>query len=174
MCKQARARLSVELGPLKREWDAYCAQRGLTPSEGLRQFVAKVIANATNQPQPHQPLPARQGPCKQIGIALTHAELARVKSAAYLDGFTANRWIVALIRAYLTDEPQLGNRELTLLAESNQQLAVIRRQLGELARHVNATGCIDGLDGEQIRATIDAHLRTVAKLLRRNLDRWSR
>ena len=58
--------------------------------------------------------------------------------------------------------------------ESNQQLAVIRRQLGELARHVNATGCIDGLDGEQIRATIDAHLRTVAKLLRRNLDRWSR
>ncbi|BEV53999.1 MULTISPECIES: hypothetical protein [Burkholderia] len=105
---------------------------------------------------------------------MTHAELARVKSAAYLDGFTANRWIVALIRAYLTDEPQLGNRELTLLAESNQQLAVIRRQLGELARHVNATGCIDGLDGEQIRATIDAHLRTVAKLLRRNLDRWSR
>ncbi|PRD85649.1 hypothetical protein C6P88_34365 [Burkholderia contaminans] len=56
MSKQARARLSVELGPLKQEWDAYCAQRGLTPSEGLRQFVAKVIANATNQPQPHQPL----------------------------------------------------------------------------------------------------------------------
>ncbi|MCA8157591.1 hypothetical protein [Burkholderia contaminans] len=93
---------------------------------------------------------------------------------AYLDGFTANRWIVALIRAYLTDEPQLGNRELALLAESNQQLAVIRRQLGELARDVNASGCIDGLDGEQIHATIDAHLRTVAKLLRRNLDRWSR
>nr|WP_244137365.1 hypothetical protein [Burkholderia pyrrocinia] len=174
MSTQARARLSVELGTLKAEWEAWCAQRGVTPSEGFRQFAAKTIGMAAGQPATRAPLPPREGPSIRIGIGLTRTEHERVRAAAYVNGFTANRWIVALVRAHLTDEPQLGNRELTLLAESNQHLATIRKLLGELTRSSDATEQVEKLDWERTRAVIDAHLRTVAKLLHSNLDRWSR
>jgi hypothetical protein len=90
-------------------------------------------------------------------------------------GLHSNRWIVALIRAQLTREPQLGTRELLLLSTSNQQLAVISRSLGQLARGggVGLT-CQELADFEGIREQIDAHLRAVVSVIRANLDRWSR
>lgn len=169
-----RARLSVELGPLKAEWETWCAQRGVTPSEGLRQFAAKAIERAADRPDTRASFPPRDGPCIRIGIGLTRTEHECVRAAAYVSGFTANRWIVALIRAYLTGEPQLGNRELALLAESNQQLAVIRKLLGELVRSSDTSPSRQGPAWEDTRAAIDAHLRVAAKLVRSNLDRWSR
>ncbi|CAM2189068.1 hypothetical protein QZM64_14200 [Burkholderia cepacia] len=174
MSEQARARLSVELGTLKPEWEAWCAHRGVTPSEGLRQFAAKAIESCTDRPDTRPSLLVRDGPGIRIGIGLTHTEHAYVRAAAYVSGFTANRWIVALIRAHFTNEPQLGNRELALLAQSNQQLATIRKLLGELLRRQDASPSRDTLSWEHTRVAIDAHLRTVARLLRSNLDRWSR
>ena len=49
-----------------------------------------------------------------------------------------NRWIVAVIRAQFMHEPQLGEREIRLLADSNQHLATIVTLLGRLQAHGGA------------------------------------
>jgi len=171
---QVRSRLSVELGTLKLQWATWCAQRGVTPSEELRRIVAETVRIGKNQRETPQALPACDGPCERVSIGLTDVELDRVRGIAYVHGFTPNRWIVALVRAQLTGEPQLSNREMILVAESNKQLATIRTLLSECARGAAAADCHKSIDWEQIRTAIEAHMRTVAKLLRSNLDRWSR
>ena len=91
-------------------------------------------------------------------------------------GLTSNRWIVALIRAQLMREPQLGVQEMRLLSDSNQQLAVISRWLGELAREGRGAYIASNESGDigAIRKQVDIHLRAVMAVIRANLDRWSR
>ncbi|WP_342706061.1 plasmid stabilization protein [Burkholderia arboris] len=115
-------------------------------------------------------------PRARIEIRLTLAELDVVGLRARASSLTPNRWIVALIRANLMREPQLGMQEIRLLAESNQQLATISRWLGQLVRDRGAA-CIESHESGEVRVIreqIDAHLHTVAAVIRANLDRWSR
>ncbi|WP_311767355.1 hypothetical protein [Burkholderia contaminans] len=91
-------------------------------------------------------------------------------------GLHSNRWIVSLIRAQMTGEPQLGEPELHALAVSNQRLAEISRLLGQLARADSAEPVNRDLRSEwvELRSRVDEHLRTTAAIIRANLDRWSR
>jgi uncharacterized membrane protein len=115
-------------------------------------------------------------PRRRIEIRLTNIELETVEQRAAAFGMTGNRWIVALIRAQLKREPQLGVHEMRLLSDSNQQLAAISRWLGQLAREERALNMEANLNNRfgVIRDQIDAHLRAVAAVIRANLDRWSR
>ncbi|WP_434106217.1 plasmid stabilization protein [Paraburkholderia caffeinilytica] len=109
----------------------------------------------------------------RIEIRLTVAERNAVALRAAAWGLNSNRWIVALVRTQLTREPQLGGRELLLLSVSNQQLAVIGRLLGQLARGGGAAlTCQKLADFGGIREQIDTHLRAVTGVIRANLDRW--
>lgn len=172
MGSRIRARIAVELGALKPIWQARCAQRGVSAGEGIRQLVAESVEVALDPPDTAAVLSVPSEPFVRIGVGLTPAEMDCVKALAQLHGFTANRWIAALVRAHLTGEPQLGNREMILLAQSNQQLAAIRTRLGELARSTSEGPAVS--DWERMRTVILMHLRFVAQLLQRNLDRWSR
>ncbi|WP_421046889.1 plasmid stabilization protein [Paraburkholderia sp. A1RI-2L] len=112
----------------------------------------------------------------RVEIRLTAAELSAVEQCATALGLSGNRWIVSLIRARLTREPQLGDHELHALSLSTQQLAGISRLLGQLARAGGAElACHDlGCDWADMRKQIDDHLRATAAVIRTNLDRWSR
>ena len=77
-----------------------------------------------------------------------------------------------MVRARLVHEPQLGEREMRLLADSNQYLATIVTLLGRLQARGDVSDAARVLQGT--RAVIDAHLRAVTQVLRANLDRWSR
>ncbi|KAE8755323.1 plasmid stabilization protein [Paraburkholderia madseniana] len=174
-----RERLCVELGAVRPRWDAWCARRGVTVGEGVRQLIA-VAVNAEADDRPVEIESGLTRPIvgesrSRIEIRLTAAEKMVVEQRAAASGLHSNRWIVALIRAQLTGEPQLGARELLLLSASNQQLAVISRSLGQLARGGGAGfTCQELADFEGIREKIDAHLRAVTGVVRANLDRWSR
>jgi hypothetical protein len=65
---------------------------------------------------------------------------------------------------------------MRLLSDSNQQLAAINRWLGQLAREANAMNAMPhtSRDIAVIRLQLDVHLRTVAAMIRANLNRWSR
>ncbi|MFM0503151.1 MULTISPECIES: plasmid stabilization protein [Paraburkholderia] len=174
-----RERLCVELGAVRPRWDAWCARRGVTAGEGVRQLIAAAVnAEAGDRPVANesgltQPIVGESR--SRIEIRLTVAEKMVVEQRAAASGLHSNRWIVALIRAQLTREPQLGARELLLLSASNQQLAVISRSLGQLARGGGAgLTCQELADFGGIRDQIDAHLRAVTGVIRANLDRWSR
>jgi hypothetical protein len=176
---RTRERLCVELGEVKPSWDAWCARRGLTAGEGVR----KLIVDAVNVRRDGQPVAIESGlslpiagePRSRVEIRLTVAERAAVDLHAARLGLNSNRWVVALIRAQLTREPQLGERELLLLSASNQQLALISRSLAQLARSGGVPLICPSLaDLLSVREQIGTHLRVVADVIRANLDRWGR
>lgn len=177
---RVRDRLCVELGGMRRDWDHWCVRRGLTVGEGARQLIATALHADIGNGDPGIDADVRWSavgdPRTRIELRLTPAELEAVGLRAEASGLTANRWIVALIRAHLTHEPQLGASEMRLLSDSNLQLASISRWLGQLVRggQIQPTAQDRNGDIEAIRGAIDAHLRVVAVVIRANLDRWNR
>jgi hypothetical protein len=178
MRTRMRERLCVELGEMRSDWNRWCVSRGLTPGEGARQLIAAALGADADDTQAESEIHwiAINEPRIRIEIRVTHAELEAAEQRAEASGLTSNRWIVALIRAQLMREPQLGVHEMQLLSDSNQQLAVISRWLGQLAREEIAVSMAPngGRDIGAIRNQIDVHLRAVAAVIRANLDRWSR
>ncbi|KVW76233.1 hypothetical protein [Burkholderia ubonensis] len=175
-----RERLCVDLGAVRLRWDDWCVRRGLTAGEGVRQLIAIAIRDDMNGESgaiiPGLPRPVVGELRTRIEIRLTAAELSAVEQRAAALGLSGNRWIVSLVRAQLTREPQLGEHELHALSASSQQLAGISRLLGQLAR-VGETELVHReltSDWTDLRKQIDDHLRTAAAVIRANLDRWSR
>lgn len=177
---RVRERLCVELGGMRPDWIHWCARRGMTVGEGARHLIAAALNAEADGSHAEAEVEGRWSgigdPRARIEIRLTLTELEVVGRRAHASSLTPNRWIVALIRANLVREPQLGMQEMRLLAESNQQLATISRWLGQLVRDGGATRTESRESKEVgvIREQIDAHLHTVAAVIRANLDRWSR
>jgi hypothetical protein len=177
-----RVRLCIELGDLKQQWDERCAERGMAPGDGVRQLIGEALGRAAASGQRasrsvvHWTVVGERR--ARIEIRLAPAELHAVEERAAASGFTANRWIVALISARLTGEPQFGEREMMLLAASNQELVTISRLLNQILRASDAVPAhsrmLDLRQLPDIKGRLDAHLRSVADLVRANLDRWSR
>ncbi|WP_043173344.1 plasmid stabilization protein [Burkholderia ambifaria] len=175
-----RERLCVELGELKLRWDEWCARRGLTAGDGVRQLIAIAMRDdgngGSNAFLPGLPRPFIGQARRRVEIRLTIEELSAVEQRAAALGLNGNRWIVSLIRAQLTHEPQLGVHEMRGLAESSRQLAAINRALAQLARAGGAEPARPDLMGDwlEMQKHIDDHLRATAAVMRVNLDRWSR
>ena len=175
-----RERLCIELAGMRPDWEAWCARRGVTTGEGVRQLIAAALeadGSDSNVPlESERRSTAFDQPRTRIEIRLPRSELAVVDKRAAAAGLTSNRWIVALVRAQLTREPQLGQFEMRLLSDSNQQLAGLSRWLAQLAREASAGHLTRDSEPNlgAVRQQIDAHLRAVTAVIRANLDRWSR
>jgi hypothetical protein len=174
-----RERVCVELGALRPRWDAWCTRRGVTTSDGVRQLIALAVnAEEGDRAIAIESEPARamfEASRSRIELRLTVAERQAVEQRAGPLGLNSNRWIVSLVRAQLTREPQVGQRELLELCASNQQLAVINRSLGQIARGYEPHLLRQNLtELDDIRNRLDGHLLAVARVIRANLDRWSR
>ena len=180
--KKARnSRVTVDLLAYKQPWLDWCQAQGVTPSDALRRVVARLVA-AKRKVEVTDQAPAailrgeRERPIARKEISLTASELARVQALAAAEGFSATKWIVALIRARLTGTAQYGQRELELLAKSNLQLLAIGRNLNQVARALNSTpqdrtiyrvALMDAL-----RAHIKAHTKIVSNAMAANVHRW--
>ena len=178
----ARARLSIELGEVKPRWDDWCTLHDVTPAEGVRQLILDAVAADEPECRVNCTDVMRLSPVgehrERLEIGLSASELHAVRRQATRCGFTANRWVVALIRAQLTHAPQFGEQEMALLAASNHALARISRSLGPVIRELDRdrTAAVAGNARllVELKAQIDTHLRAVSDLLRANIDRWSR
>lgn len=181
--RRRRARVSIELGALKPRWDDYCRSTGIPSAERLRQLILDALGqHAVTDQSATVVLPVDDsGPRLRVEVRLSEAEFDAVEKLSQQAGMSVNRWIVAAIRAQITGEPQFGDRELTVLADSNHQLAALGRNLNQIARALNIApdgsarqrlGTWDALDG--LRADVDRHLDRVGGLIRANVARWSR
>ena len=171
--------LSVYLaGDLKKRWQAHCKQQGETPSSGIRQVIAHLLASS---PLSHESAETVREHAdrtrRRLELRLTESELAKVCSLAQTHGLSTNQWVVSLVRAHLTAQPQFGMAELSRLGESNSRLLSIGRNLNQIARHLNADRNAAGNpDAEQVRALcsfIKSHAEHVAEVMRANIDRWT-
>jgi hypothetical protein len=166
-------RLNIDLKDLKQPWLDYCLAHGVTPSEAIRQVVAKLTK--VNPPKESPPEGTERRLVRRE-IRLTQSEEAGLRTCAAREGFSASRWIVALIRARLNKAPQLGQRELELLAMSNLQLLAIGRNLNQLARAANSGIAIDDSGRDmvgELRKAISQHTERVAGVITENVSRWS-
>ncbi len=171
-------RLSIELGALKSCWSAWCGRRGLTSGEGVRRLILDAIRDegAAQDATVVSDVVKRSvdGPRVSVEIRLTVSELAAVKERATVVSLSANRWIALLVRAHVAREPQFGLREMSVLAQSTQQLAELNRLLRERARCLGEQQTLARMpDWASVQALIDAHLRATSAVIRANLDRWS-
>ncbi|MGK0555790.1 plasmid mobilization relaxosome protein MobC [Bordetella bronchiseptica] len=170
--------LSIRLdGDLKRRWQALCRRQGSTPSDGLRQVIARLLnssaADTSPTPSTHeQPDTSR----RRLELRLTETEYARIEALALQQDMSANRWVIHLIRANLSGEPQFGMTELRTLGESNSRLLAIGRNLNQIARQMNAGRALETVVTADRIDTLTRHIKThtarVADIMRANIDRW--
>jgi hypothetical protein len=161
---------------LKPQWEAYCQRTGVSASEAIRLLVSQALGSIPHAVQCFA-LADTGARRQRIEIRLTLDECAALQEVAGMAGFSANRWIVAMIRAQLTSMPQFGERELITLATSNSQLAAIGRNLNQIARALNTREPVEPYRFkvlETLKSEVDDHLDVVNRVIRANLDRWGR
>lgn len=176
--KNNKATLSVRLdSDLKRRWQVFCVRQGSTPSDALRQVIVRLLNGSTTAGSPtpsahEQPDISR----RRMEVRLTETEYARIEALALQQGMSANRWVIHLIRANLSGEPQFGMTELRTLGESNSRLLAIGRNLNQIARHMNAGRALETVVTAERIDTLTRHIKThtarVADIMRANIDRW--
>ncbi|MYN40394.1 hypothetical protein GTP55_13525 [Duganella sp. FT109W] len=169
-------RINIDLGPYKGAWLAYCKANGVTSNQAFRQIVAKLTAKDEGVPQREQA--SAQEPKSRKILRLTAAESDYVSACARLQGFSDNRWIVALIRARMESAPQLGAAEIEMLGRSNLILLGMARQLNRLA---TTTSISSAANSSELVTTLRAlhhqftgHVEAISSLLASNLARWGR
>lgn len=174
------ARLGVRLSDETLEkWNTYCAQRGLKPATAVRQAIEEQVSNlAADQPGSVIEPRANQPDEKKVRVSvwLTESECQAVDERASLHGGTRANWIIRLIRAVLTKEPQLTDKALSELGESNYQLAYIGRNLGKIRRHLaeaDSEQRVELKSIDELSESIKAHTALVDRLIRLNAERWS-
>jgi hypothetical protein len=192
-----RNRISIDLQGSKDTWDAWCASVSMTPSEALRELVGRLKPGQWPRPSrsararlPHRDRAALVD--ARPKVPLTEEEWARVSARAAQEDLTVPRWIVALIRAHLAEQPQLGSSSLDALRKSNLEVQAVGRNLNQLVRALNAINdhlahgrlgaAEEGLRSQrgqhvrelvqQIRTTIERHLPLVSEVLTDNVNRW--
>lgn len=167
-------RINVDLQQYKQPWIDYCKANHVTPSDALRQVVAKLTGHEMGSARPpdFEPL----GKVRKE-VRLTQEEIAAVSAIAEEEGFHFSRWIVALIRARVGRGPQLGQRELEALARSNMYLLALGRNIHQIAKSLHANP--NGIDGAKLAeiaavgAAIKNHADLVNEVMEANIKRWS-
>jgi len=167
-------RINIDLGVYKQPWLQYCQAQGVTPSQAFRQVVARLTAPPREANGPV--VQASRGPRIRKQLRLTAGEQAYVAARARQQGFRDTDWIVALVRAHMTQQAQLGQVEVRLLGQSNQVLLGIGRNLNQIARALNGgqpvAAAALAFQLNALRTQLVAHVDSTAKLLADNLARW--
>jgi hypothetical protein len=177
------SRITVDLLGDKQAWLDLCKRSGMTPSDAIRSAVGLILAReARRHPAVTEPdlrqvevsQPEKISVRKKIG--LTRSEANYIEQIASAEGFSSAKWIVALIRARLTNTAQFGQAELEALAESNLRLLAIGRNLNQVARALNTSiedrhlyriEMIEALSHE-----ITKHAQLVSNQMTANVERW--
>ncbi|WP_321874505.1 plasmid mobilization relaxosome protein MobC [Burkholderia ubonensis] len=174
-----RGHISVDLGALRPQLDAYCGAHQTTPSAVVRRAVADILAGGMPARDsvvvPYPITPAIEGTDRLV-LRLTASEREALSQVAESAGFkTAQRWIIAALRIFLTQKPHLSDNEISVLADSNFQLAAIGRNLNQIAKRLNSEPDVSGyrLDViEDVNKRIRQHTEFVSSLLQMNIERW--
>ncbi len=173
-----RTTVLIDLRGEKQAWVAWCARQGLSQAAALRRIVSRLTesdAKARPAPLRHSVGPGERG-AKRVSLRLTASELQAAHERAAGEGLTPSRWVVGLVRAILTQEPQLSSAELAELRRSNSALQAVGRNLNQVAKGLNISPKASLVVKADLIETIDkaikGHTEIVAKVLAANVQRW--
>lgn len=170
---------NIALGSLKEPFYEWCEANGKKPSAVIRELIAKEMAGQ-GASAPKFKIEEGEGETaaskKRRELKLTPSEDEAVNYMADLEGYSPQRWIIALIRARLTGAPEFNDAEAQALVRSTTQVAAIGRNLNQIAKALNANlneakyFRVDMI--EALEKLIKDHTMTVSKLVAANVDRW--
>jgi len=171
-------RLAVDLKALHEPWTHWCATRGLTPSEAVRQVLTAVLKgnpppNAT--PDPSDFAVAAGDRRRRVEIRIPEAEFLALAFAAEREGMSVPRWIIGVVRTQLSGDQLYTDREVECLARSNQLLLALGRHINQIAYNMNQRVDTDALTLAQIEYVakfLKTHVAEVATLLHASRRRW--
>jgi len=159
------------------KWQAYCAGIGLPPSTAVRKSIEQQVSQAVEVKEPvsetHESI--REQKKVRVSMWLTESEREGIRVRTKLHGGTRAAWIINLIRAALTRDPQLGHDEIEVLEQSNYQLLAVGRNLNQISRRMNEGQKQQEVElamVETLRDQIEAHTDEVTRLIRSNTERW--
>ena len=170
--------ITVDLGELKAPWQTWCQDHGVTPSHALRNALRQAMdRRATRAPVPRlRVTPKGERATARIELNLTTSELAALKRMAGHEGYVPTKWVVAMVRAKLTGEPQVGQSELDTLTRSNQQLLALGRNLNQIAKVLNSAPqnrtAFRVEVVTELSRVIQAHTKKVSDVIRGTVERW--
>jgi len=165
--------VTLRLGDLRTEWQAFCRKHHISESEGVRLAIAATLRKGSpillrsTDDEKSDPtyIKFRLGK-KAQQAAKVHAQYAGIK--------TVNRWVKHLVVSAVSKEPQLVANELDALIDSTVQLMAIGRNLNQLVRDKNAGQKIADYRlavVDALQKSIQSHLKQVNGVLVANLER---
>lgn len=174
--RQIKVRVPMDF---KARWQAKCASMHLTANHALILAMSRLMGeNASPAQLRFLAVPESTDRRRhRQEVRLSDSEIQAIDKLAAAAGVSRRKYIVNLIRSHLLHTPQLGMHELSVVGESNKQLAAIRSLLNQIAKKMNS--------GESIAAStihhalsnaesaIYAHIASIHPVMRSNLDRWA-
>lgn len=163
------------------KWVAHCQNLGQPPSTVIRRSIERQVSGNSEQLKPDADKPSKThepagGQNKvRVSLWLTESEREGIRLRTTLHGGSRAGWIINLIRAALTRQPQLGDDEIDALKASNYQLLSIGRNLNQISRRLNEgqkQQSVELATIESLRDQIDLHTSSVTQLIRSNTERW--
>ncbi len=129
----------VDLQGGKDRWLAWCQSMQLTPSEAFRELVGRLEPGTLPDLTPKTAKDPRAAErfSARPKVPLTEEEWTRIAALAAEDEISVPRWIVSLVHAHLTGEPQLCWPEVARLNTLIVQLSRIGSNLNTTTKKVN-------------------------------------
>lgn len=168
---------------LKNDWEQYCMQSGISPSEALRQLLSKILTGGTaldkllNIPEGVLPKPENNPLKNRIEIRLTDKEHDKLREHAEKSGFSPTQWLVTLVRYQFIKHTPLTVLELDKLDERHYQIRMIGQNLNQIARALNghelSSSQVDMMSMLQaLLKVLDEDRKALKTIVSHNLDRW--
>lgn len=113
---------------------------------------------------------------EKITIRLTEAEHKEVEARGKLLGMGKPTWVMRLIRAHLTKQPQLTDIEVRTLREATRELSYVGRNLNQVAHALNIN--LNEKDRASAALIAEIHNRVeemrgqIKAVLDENVNRW--
>ena len=176
MANDSSGSVTVRLGAIRQSLADYCAEHGVSLSDGIRQILTQTLAQKSYSMESAR-FEDESAARIRLNLRLMDDEYQTILKRVDADGFSsANRWIVSLIRANLQKEPEFGETGLDALHESNRLLAPLARNLNQLARDIRQSGIQVPAYRfqilENLQKAISAHTKLIATVISRNVGRW--
>lgn len=160
MDNRKRKTAAIKLGRLQTQFEERCKSENLTPSELLRKALIYYL-NSEQIIEKKQSFSVENkydfGEKKKVVITFNESEfsaLEELRKFAYKPTYQAV--IIAIFRAYISEEPYLNEQEILLLKDANTQLLAIGRNLNQIARKINSGEFKTELDSQYLEQLIRA------------------
>lgn len=157
-------------------WKAKLAELHLADGEAMRLAMLQFMGDARSPCRYAAIAERSEQPNRRQEVRLTASELDALSKTAHAFGASRPKYLASLIRGHLLRVPQFGMAELTIVGESNRQLAAFGRHFNQIAKKLNSGESVEARAIahalNRVRDEIEEHLTLVHRVMRSNLDRW--